>query len=115
MNKIETYSDEFIIWPYCGCEHEPEGGDYSAEEFQCMNCIKNFITNVYVSHSWEPARDCDLNGEKHDWLTESGTNSFIGKKEVITDTPTIYCECSKCGETRYVDESKLTDSTVVAN
>lgn len=111
MEKKEQFTtdgDDKIICPYCLEERkiDPET-DYDQEgyEHECGHCEKIYYVSPHISWSWTASQDCELNKEEHNWKTESETNHNIGNISKHANSESIYCECSKCGITKYIDKN----------
>ena len=60
----ETFSEDSVFCPYCGCEHEPDGesdefyvdGSYL---FECVNCDEEFELETNISISYSTSRKED--------------------------------------------------------
>ncbi|WP_200376002.1 hypothetical protein [Thiocystis violacea] len=55
--KMETFSVESAICPYCGYENAPSDSegllyDESTAEYECHGCEKTFRVGVFTSYSW---------------------------------------------------------------
>lgn len=58
---VDTWSDDYVICPYCGealetnlgYEDFPEIYEEGEHELECPECEKKFILNTYISYSWE--------------------------------------------------------------
>lgn len=62
--NVDTWSDDYVICPYCGEALEtdvgypdfPEIYEDGDHELECTECGKIFILNTMVSYSWETAK-----------------------------------------------------------
>ena len=100
------YSSDGVKCPYCQHKRKTDvETDYTEDGFEeeCEECDKKFYVSGNQFWSWTSTKDCTLNGKKnHDWKDTSKDNEYIGK---VSKTPPYhtYCECRRCGETKYVD------------
>lgn len=62
--KVNTYSTDYVICPYCGYAHETcygyedfselyEEGDH---EIECGGCNRTFVMETTISYSWNTRR-----------------------------------------------------------
>lgn len=59
--RVDTWSDDYVICPYCGealrtdfgYEDFPEIYEEGSHSLECPACGKNFTLNTSVSYSWE--------------------------------------------------------------
>ena len=62
--KVDTFSTDYVICPYCGYAYEtcygyedfPELYDEDDHEIECYECGKTFVLETTVSYSWETRR-----------------------------------------------------------
>ena len=58
---VDTWSDDYVICPYCGEALETDAGypdfleiyEDGDHELECPECGETFILNTMVSYSWE--------------------------------------------------------------
>lgn len=68
--SVDTWSDDYVICPYCGAAMEtnlgyedfPEIYEEGDHELECEECEKTFILNTHVSYSWETEKKKDGDG-----------------------------------------------------
>jgi len=91
MRDTETYNNDCIECPDCGHKEKDELSTYGADSYNwtCGDCGKDFHLSVYVSMSYTVTRDCELQGEKHNWLIKPKDNDGW-----------IYSSCDKCSATK---------------
>lgn len=61
---VDTWSEDYVICPYCGEALEtnvgypdfPEIYEDGDHELECPECGKTFILNTIVSYSWETSK-----------------------------------------------------------
>ncbi len=69
---VSTWSDDYVICPYCGAAMEtnvgypdfPEIYEEGNHELECDECGKPFILNTRVSYSWETEKKDGENNDK---------------------------------------------------
>ena len=91
MRDTETYNNDCIECPDCG--HKERDGLYDYDEdscnWTCGSCGKDFRLSVHASMVYTVNRDCELQGEKHDWIIKPKDNDGW-----------IYSSCKKCSEAK---------------
>ena len=91
MRDTETYNNDCIECPDCG--HKERDGLYDYDEdscnWTCGSCGKDFHLSVYYSCSFTVKRDCELQGEKHNWISEPENSEGF-----------IHSTCDKCPATK---------------
>jgi len=103
MKEIKSYDtdeiDQAIICPYCKY-HYSDSHDVLAPEqdnketIECENCGKKFVAEVVTTVDYFTNRNCELNGENHEFIP----NKILGNNDK---------KCSKCSLILYhYDEVK---------
>ncbi len=62
--EVDTWSDDYVICPYCGHAHEtclgyedfPEIYEEGSHKVECDECGKTFELETSVSYSWETGK-----------------------------------------------------------
>ncbi|CAK0762117.1 hypothetical protein CCP3SC1AL1_3010004 [Gammaproteobacteria bacterium] len=71
MTEDKYEYDDEIVCPYCNerwdNSWETIREEDSIEEIECYECGKKFYGQKIVSIDYKTMKDCELNGEKHDF------------------------------------------------
>ncbi len=69
-NEIEHEHTDEIVCPYCGYKFS-DSYEWEAHEhertIECHSCEKKFNATATISVSYSTHKDCELNGEQHDF------------------------------------------------
>ena len=110
MNETKLLNDTEMC-NRCGCEYLPEYS-FHKEPGICDDCIEHEIDRVYGERGdpWEgfgeDITECDSCGKEFivdaDCLySDSMYHCQECTKELMTEEPTLYVRCAKCGEIHY--------------
>jgi len=64
---LDTQYTNELVCPYCGHEFSDSWEREDRGEFECYECDKNFSFDTDVTRLYSSERDCQLNGQEHEW------------------------------------------------
>ena len=68
-DEKEINCESEIYCPYCGEKYTDDSQEYPDEDtLECCDCKKKFAYQRAVEVTYNSNRDCELNGEKHEYL-----------------------------------------------